>query len=113
MLGYYYDVLQKDNFEEIFGHLKIGTNPTPERNSYLIFKISFDSLDIEDLGTFKQSMNDTINDSVIDFKSQYRCLLGDNIDEIKINDKDAISSFRSLANFIKRSEHKRKVLFIF
>ena len=59
---------------------------------------------MEDLGTFKQSMNDTINDSVKDFKNQYRRLLGDIIDEIEINDKDAIISFKSLANFIKRSD---------
>jgi hypothetical protein len=113
MLGYYYDVLQKENFEEIFGHLKIGTNPTPERNSYLIFKISFDSLNMKDLVSFEQSLNERINDSVKDFKEQYRHLLGDIIDEIDIDNEDAISSFRSLADFVERSKFKRKVIFYF
>jgi hypothetical protein len=113
MLGYYYDVLQKENFEEIFGHLKIGKNPTPERNSYLIFKISFDSLDIEDLGTFKQSMNKRINVSIEQFKQKYRPLFGDIIDKIEVDNEDAINSFRFLADFVERSKFKRKVFFLF
>jgi hypothetical protein len=113
MLSYYYDVLEKDNFNEIFGHLKIGKNPTPERNSFLIFLISFDSLNFEDLDSFKQSLNKTINSSVNYFKQKYRNLLGDSIDEIDIDNRDAISSFRSLANFVKRSKFKRKVFFKF
>jgi hypothetical protein len=113
MLGDYYDVLQKDNFEEIFGHLKIGANPTPQRNSFLIFKISFDTLNMKDLDSFEKSLNDRINSSVIHFKEQHRHLLGDSIDEIDIHNKDGINSFRSLADFVKRSQFKRKVFFDF
>jgi hypothetical protein len=111
MLGYYYDVLQKENFNEIFGHLKIETNPTPERNSYLIFKISFDSLNMKDLVSFEQSLNERINSSVKQFKEKYRPFFGDIIDKIKIANEDSTSSFRSLADFIERSKFKRKVIF--
>jgi hypothetical protein len=114
MLGYYYDVLQKDNFNEIFGHLKIGTNPTPERNSYLIFQISFDSLNMKDLVSFEQSLNKRINASVKDFKKQYKSLFDVSmLDEIEIDNEDAINSFRFLADFVKRSKFKRKVFFYF
>ncbi|MEA3332096.1 MAG: AAA family ATPase, partial [Pseudomonadota bacterium] len=34
MLENYYDVAKTDQFDEIFGHLAIGKNPTPLRNSY-------------------------------------------------------------------------------
>ena len=41
MLENYYDINKKDKFEEIFGKLYIGQNPTPERNTYLIIHLNF------------------------------------------------------------------------
>ena len=36
MLKQYYDINMADRFEELFGGLYIGENPTPEHNTYLI-----------------------------------------------------------------------------
>ena len=41
MLENYYDINKKDKFDEIFGKLYIGENPTPEHNSYLIIHLNF------------------------------------------------------------------------
>ena len=41
MLENYYDINKKDKFEEIFGKLYIGQNPTPEHNTYLIIHLNF------------------------------------------------------------------------
>ena len=41
MLECYYDINKKDKFEEIFGKLYIGENPTPEHNKYLIIHLNF------------------------------------------------------------------------
>ena len=41
MLENYYDINKKDKFEEIFGKLYIGQNPTPEHNTYLIIHLHF------------------------------------------------------------------------
>ena len=41
MLGAYYDVAMKDDFDMLFGDLYIGKNPTEERNKYLILKFNF------------------------------------------------------------------------
>ena len=41
MLENYYDIKKKDKFEEIFGKLYIGQNPTPEHNTYLIIHLNF------------------------------------------------------------------------
>jgi hypothetical protein len=38
MLENYYDVARKDRFQDLFGHLLIGKNPTPLRNQYFILK---------------------------------------------------------------------------
>jgi len=45
MLENYYDVAKKDEFESIFGNLKIGKNPTDLRNSYFILKFDFSCVD--------------------------------------------------------------------
>ena len=41
MLENYYDIDKKDKFDEIFGKLYIGQNPTPEHNTYLIIHLNF------------------------------------------------------------------------
>ena len=41
MLENYYDINKKDKFEQLFGGLYIGENPTPERNKYLIIHLNF------------------------------------------------------------------------
>ncbi len=40
-LEYYYDINHKDKFDQLFGELYIGKNPTPLRNSFLILKLNF------------------------------------------------------------------------
>lgn len=45
MLKHYYDVLQKDKFEELYGDLYIGKHPTSDRNSYLIIYLNFSVVD--------------------------------------------------------------------
>jgi len=41
MLENYYDVAKADEFDEIFGNLAIGKNPTKLRNSYFILRWDF------------------------------------------------------------------------
>ncbi len=45
MLESYYDVNSQKEFNELFGDLYIGKHPTPKKNSYLIFKVSFAGID--------------------------------------------------------------------
>ena len=41
MLKAYYDVNKKDRFDELFGHLWIGSQPTPYRNYYAVLHLDF------------------------------------------------------------------------
>ncbi|XCN73152.1 MAG: AAA family ATPase [Candidatus Electrothrix aestuarii] len=47
-LRYYYDILYKEEFETLFGHLAIGQNPTPLKNSYQILFMEFSGISIKD-----------------------------------------------------------------
>ena len=56
MLQHYYDVLDKDHFEQWFGDLYIGQHPTPERNSYLVISLDFASINAE-LNSYRASLD--------------------------------------------------------
>ena len=94
MLENYYDVDKKDEFQTLFGHLKIGKNSTPLRNSYYILKMDFSCVD--PTGTaddVKGALFDHINDSIKRFILNYRNY---DLPEIEINKHNAISSMSSL-----------------
>jgi len=50
MLRSYYDIKAKDRFQEIFGNLYIGKNPTGNQNQYFVLVLNFSGMDtfIED-----------------------------------------------------------------
>jgi len=63
MLENYYDAAKKDEFEAIFGGLKIGKNPTELRNSYFILKFDFSCVDpTGSAEEVKRALFDHIND---------------------------------------------------
>ncbi|ABS33949.1 hypothetical protein RSJ21_04075 [Clostridium botulinum] len=76
MLENYYDINKKDKFEELFGDLYIGKNPTEEKNSFLVWKISFAGVDAghgeEEL---RNSFNSKVLLSAIKFINKYSNLL--------------------------------------
>ncbi|MGH4139598.1 AAA family ATPase [Clostridium sp.] len=79
MLENYYDINKKDKFEELFGDLYIGKNPTEERNNFLVWKISFAGVDSghgeEEL---RKSFNFKVRSSAKEFIIRYKNLLGEN-----------------------------------
>ena len=44
MLRYYYDIKYADQFEQLFGDLWIGRNPTPNRNKYFFLSLNFSGM---------------------------------------------------------------------
>jgi len=105
MLENYYDVAKKDEFEDIFGDLKIGKNPTDLRNSYFILKFDFSCVDptgsAEDV---KKAMFNHINGCVEEFYDFYN-YKGYELPQIKINFDDALYSLKSLISSVRRTPH--------
>ncbi|MBD5640476.1 AAA family ATPase [Clostridium botulinum] len=97
MLENYYDINKKDKFEELFGDLYIGKNPTKNKNRFLVWKISFAGVDVghgeEEL---RNSFNSKVLLSAIKFVSQYSNLL--DIDTIpkEIDSAEIIVQYISL-----------------
>ena len=103
MLENYYDVAKKDEFQSIFGKLKIGKNPTSLYNSYYILKFDFSCVDptgtVQDV---KDALFDHINDCI---KRFILCYGKFNLPDIEINRNNAISTLQSLVNSVSMTDY--------
>jgi hypothetical protein len=72
MLWNYYDIVQKDNFEQLFGNLYIGKHPTGKQNSMFVLHFSFAGIDTSNENDFKTSFNRSIEASVRNFCAHYK-----------------------------------------
>ncbi len=70
----YYDILQKDEFDTLFTGTAIHDDPTPERNSYMIFKLNFSMVNCENISV-KEAFLNYVKETTVDFIFKYRTLL--------------------------------------
>jgi len=70
LLGYYYDISEKDRFEELFAGTYIGEHPTPERNSYLYLMFNFAMVN-PDIRFVHESFEDNGRSVIEDFLRRY------------------------------------------
>jgi len=75
VLDHYYDIRFKDRFDELFGDLYIGKNPTPKRNSYFVMNFDFSGLDTSDVESFKISFTAAIRMTVLMFLSTHNSVI--------------------------------------
>ncbi|MCP4756310.1 MAG: AAA family ATPase, partial [Proteobacteria bacterium] len=103
MLANYYDVAKKDEFDALFGHLKIGKNPTPLRNRFFILKWDFSKVDpMGDAGNIRRALHDHVNSSLKTFIKYYRGLLEE---EIEIDPENAVNSIESLISSVQMTPY--------
>ena len=79
-LAAYYDVLQKDNYEQNFGGLYIYDHTTPRQGQYMILKFSFASVDTTS-DSVQASFNSKGCETIRRFVNRYKKFLPDNADE--------------------------------
>ncbi len=105
MLENYYDVARADEFDEMFGDLAIGKNPTKLRNAYFILRWDFSCVDttgsVEDL---KRSFYNHLNVRIESF-IRYYVFAGYDLPPVKIKDDDALYSIESLLSSIRTTSY--------
>jgi len=74
MLSYYYDLLQSNSFEKLFGGLYIGDNPTPRKNSYAIIQFNFSGINTTSPENFLKSFAGRVQTSVQRFLEKYKSI---------------------------------------
>jgi len=109
MLSNYYDVNNKDEFEELFGDLYIGKNTTPKKTSYFVLRLDFANISTnQDKDNLIKSFDIKVVTAVNDFLIRYKDLLNDENVESYFN--DAISAISYLSLILARSKNKILVL---
>ncbi len=103
----YYDVAKADEFEQLFGHLAIGQNPTPLHNKYLIMRWNFSAVDPSgDHEEIKKSLFNHVNACIDEMAGRYEGLLNG----ITVNWDDALVSLRSALAAVRRSPYRLYLL---
>ncbi len=99
MLGAYYDVAMKDDFDMLFGDLYIGKNPTEEHNKYLILRFDFSKVD-PDPAKVNESFNDLVLVTLRNFAKAYKDLLPNGIVEELYQEKSSNTAFTRLLSAV-------------
>jgi len=60
VLDYYYDLRFENRFQELFGDLYIGKNPTPKRNKMFVLNFDFSGIDTTSIKDFNISLLEKI-----------------------------------------------------
>ncbi|MEM7531129.1 MAG: AAA family ATPase [Chloroflexota bacterium] len=80
ILHSYYDLAQKDEFEELFGDTWIGQNPTGNQNQFMILSLSFSGIESgPTLADIEASFKSKCNKAMAALRSRYAPLLDDMI----------------------------------
>jgi len=103
----YYDLAKAEQFDQLFGRLKIGQAPTARHNSYFIMKWNFSLVDpMGDAEAIRGALHRHINVEIQATVAKYRDRIPG---EVEVQE-DAIASFRSLLAAISRTSHRLYLL---
>ena len=105
MLENYYDINKKDKFEEMFGNLYIGENPTPEHNSYLVIHLNF-AIVVGGLDNYKKGLDAYCNTQFNYFADVYSELLPPDTKEGLNQQEDAINQLNYLCTQCEKTGQK-------
>ncbi|HRX59777.1 MAG TPA: AAA family ATPase [Candidatus Competibacter sp.] len=104
----YYDLARADDFERLFGGLKIGQNPTPLHNRYFILNLNFSVVDPHgDSDAVRASLFHHLNIQIKATVARYGDWLEGRVD---IEPDDGIASFQSLTSVISQTPYKLYLL---
>ena len=112
MLSYYYDMLRADRFQELFGDLYIGKNPTPLKNSYAVMAFDFSGLDTSGKDEFKISFSQRVQETVLSFLAAYREILSESEDlrQRIMEEKQGIGALYAVYGILELSRIKLFVI---
>ena len=99
----YYDVAKADEFNDIFGDLAIGKNPTASRNAYFILRWDFSCIfTTGSTNEIKQALFDHINFCIKGFLLYYQDY---HLPEVEIDRNNCINSIISLVSSVRKTPH--------
>jgi hypothetical protein len=108
MLENYYDLAKSDQFQQLFGHLKIGANPTPKHNQYFVMKWDFSAVKVQgEIQSLEMALYEHLNDCISGVATKYRHFLPI---PVALNPHNALSSFHHLCTAVQQTPYKLYLL---
>ncbi|CAG8482792.1 12580_t:CDS:2 [Funneliformis mosseae] len=105
-LSSYYDIKNRDRFEQLFGDLYIGKNPTPLASSFLVLELNFSGLRTSTTYyIFDEDFHRSLNIFMSEFMYRYQQELGQHF-QIYDENTNALANFSNLLKAVRLSEHK-------
>ena len=93
MLKYYYDINYRDEFEQLFGGLYIGSHPTPNHNKYLIIALNFSTIDARD-GDYRYGLDADCDIDFCAFCDRYATLLPKDFKDAMLQKDGAVEQLK-------------------
>jgi hypothetical protein len=109
MLEHYYALQYQTEFEELFGQLDIGKNPTPSANQYMVLKFEFTGIQTDTIANTMEGFLESVRDSVGLFISQYADIFPPDIHASIVEKKQPNLVMKALFYHYKRISQSRKV----
>ena len=109
MLSAYYDIAFKEQFNELFGSLAIGKNPTAAHNSYMILKLNFSPID-PDKSEVQKSFDTYIKGEIVAFANKYKDLLPQGTLEQILQTSNSNDAFSQLIRSVYFCKHRIYVI---
>ncbi len=104
----YYDLARADDFERLFGGLKIGQNPTPLHNRYFVLKLNFSVVDPSgDHAAIRRSLHDHVNTQLEILVARYTPWLKH---PVRIQADNATASLQSFLGAMSQTPYKLYLL---
>jgi Predicted AAA-ATPase/PD-(D/E)XK nuclease superfamily len=102
MLEHYYALEHQDEFQELFGHLAIGKNPTPFANQYMVLSFEFTGIQTNTPINTMEGFLESVRDSVGLFLNQYDHIFPPDIHAAIVEKKHANLIMKALFFHYKR-----------
>ncbi|CAI2186639.1 18008_t:CDS:2, partial [Funneliformis geosporum] len=105
-LSSYYNIKNRDRFEQLFGDLYIGKNPTLLASSFLVFELNFSGLRTNTTyNIFDEDLYQSLNIFILEFMYQYQQELEQHF-QIYDENTNALANFSNLLKAVRLNEYK-------
>ncbi|MGE5344167.1 MAG: AAA family ATPase, partial [Candidatus Omnitrophota bacterium] len=111
VLGDYYDIAQKDQFDTLFNGTDIQKNPTMERNKYLVFKLNFSLIEPK-ISSVEESFVHYIKSSAKSFIKKYQRLLGIDIKKAEAEFNAQKTASDVMISFLRNCSGKKEKIYV-
>jgi hypothetical protein len=109
MLEHYYALEFQPQFNDLFGKLDIGKNPTPLANQYMVLKFEFTGIQTDTPVSTREGFLESVRDSVGLFLNQYDDIFPPDIHAAIVEKKQANLVMKALFFHYKKINKSKKI----